>query len=152
MNKSKSHVVLVDPSNMGNIGTIIRTMIGFGINNLAVIGHGADLFNPKVVRASMGAIFKLNFTHYDCFEDYIKENSEHDIYPFMLKGAVTLDSLEIKKDKSFSIVFGNEAAGLSDNFLEYGTSVLIPHQKTIDSLNLTIAAGIAIYEFSLKSK
>lgn len=152
IDRNKNHVVLVNPSNMGNIGTIIRTMVGFGINNLAVIGHGADLFNPKVIRASMGAIFKLKFTHYDCFEDYIKQNAGRNVYPFMLKGAVTLDSLEIKKDKPFSIVFGNEATGLSDDFLNYGTSVLIPHQKTIDSLNLTIAAGIAIYEFSVKSK
>lgn len=152
IDKNKSHVVLVNPSNMGNIGTIIRTMIGFGINDLAVIGHGADLFNPKVIRASMGAIFKLNFTHYDCFEDYIDKNGKRSVYPFMLKGAVTLDSVKVENNRPFSIVFGNEATGLSDDFLNYGTSVLIPHHKTIDSLNLTIAAGIAIYEFSLKSK
>lgn len=150
--KDKNHVVLVNPSNMGNIGTIIRTMIGFGIDNLAVIGHGADIFNPKVIRASMGAIFKLNFKHYDSFEDYMSEFKNHDMYPFMLKGAVTLDKIKVDNEKLFSLIFGNEATGLSDDFLNYGKSVFIPHYNTIDSLNLTIAAGIALYEFSSKIK
>lgn len=146
---NRNHVVLVNPSNMGNVGTIIRTMVGFGIDNLSIIGNGADIFNPKVVRASMGAIFKLKFSHYDSFPEYMKEFSERNIFTFMLKGAKNLNEVKGEKGKLYSLVFGNEATGLGDEFLEYGTSVLIPHHNTIDSLNLTIAAGIAIYEFSV---
>ena len=59
--KNTNHVVLVNPGDMGNMGTIIRTMLGFGYNDLAIIRPGVDVFDPKVVRASMGAIFNINF-------------------------------------------------------------------------------------------
>ena len=55
---------------MGNMGTIIRTCVGFGIKNLAVIEPAVDIFNPKVVRASMGAVFHVNICRYDSFDTY----------------------------------------------------------------------------------
>ena len=54
-----NHVVLVNPSDAGNVGTIIRTAVGFHINNIAVVSPAVDIFDPKVVRASMGAVFHL---------------------------------------------------------------------------------------------
>ena len=66
------HVVLVNPSNMGNLGTIIRSCLGFNIKNIAIIKPGVDFFDPKVVRASMGAIFSCNICYFDTFEDYLK--------------------------------------------------------------------------------
>ena len=57
---SKNHIVLVNPSNMGNLGTIIRSAVGFGILNIAIIKPAVDLFSPKVIRSSMGAIFNVN--------------------------------------------------------------------------------------------
>ena len=60
LDPTADHIVLVNPSDMGNMGTIIRTSIGFGIENLAIIEPGVDVFNPKVVRASMGSLFQLN--------------------------------------------------------------------------------------------
>lgn len=145
--KNNSHVVLVNPSNMGNLGTIIRTCVGFGINNLVLITPCVDIFNPKVIRASMGAIFNLNFSHYDSFDEYLMEYGDRDIYTLMLKGATEISKLDKDKDKKFSLVFGNEATGLDDSFLEVGKSVLIKHNDSIDSLNLPIAVGIAIYAF-----
>lgn len=142
-----SHVVLVNPSNMGNLGTIIRTCVGFGINNLAIIEPCVDIYDPKVIRASMGAVFKLNFCKYNSFDEYYKEYKDREIYTFMLKGATDINKLERRKDKKFSLVFGNEATGLSDSFLEVGTSVLIRHTDNIDSLNLPIAVGIGIFAF-----
>ena len=64
--KNTNHVVLVNPGDMGNMGTIIRTMLGFGYNDLAIIRPGVDVFDPKVVRASMGAIFNINFEYSFC--------------------------------------------------------------------------------------
>ena len=63
----KNHVVLVNPGDMGNLGTIIRSCVGFGITNLAVIEPAVDIFHPKVVRASMGAIFKMKFEYFFVF-------------------------------------------------------------------------------------
>lgn len=147
VDKDNSHIVLVNPSNMGNLGTIIRTCVGFGLNNLVMITPCVDIFNPKVVRASMGAIFNLNFSHYDSFDKYLEEYGDREIYTLMLKGATEISKLKRDKDKKFSLVFGNEATGLDDSFLEIGESILIKHNDTIDSLNLPIAVGIAIYAF-----
>lgn len=145
----RNHVVLVNPSDMGNLGTIIRTSIGFGIEDIAIVRPGVDIFDPKVVRASMGAVFRMNFKYYDDFRDYMSTYN-HDIYTFMLKAKMKLHDANVTSDKPFSLVFGNEGSGLSDEFLDYGTSVIIPHSKNIDSLNLSIAVGLAEYEFTKK--
>jgi len=144
--KEGNHVVLVNPSNMGNLGTIIRTMVGFGINDLAIIAPGVDIFDPKVIRASMRAFFTLHFTYFDSFEDYLKYVNKRNIYPFMLDGAKVIDDVDIKED--YSIVFGNEATGLPSYYHEYGQSVFIKHYDTIDSLNLCNAVSIGLYCFT----
>lgn len=148
LNPNKNHVVLVNPGDMGNLGTIIRTMIGFGIEDLAIIRPGVDIFDPKAVRASMGAMFQIRFHYYDSFEDYLKEHHHH-IYCLMLKGATSIHHIE--KKEPYSVVFGNESSGLPDEFLNYGKSVLIPHTNHIDSLNLSMALGITLYEFTKNS-
>lgn len=141
---SKSHVVLHNPSNAGNMGTIMRSAAGFGITDLVIISPAVDEFDPKTVRASMGAIFRLNISVFDSFEKYMAVCGNREIYPFMLKAKKKLKELSVKAP--FSLVFGNEATGLPDSFLEIGTSVIIPHSNRIDSLNLPIAASIALYE------
>lgn len=145
---SQGHVVLVNPSDMGNMGTIIRTCIGFGIRDLAIIEPAVDVFNPKVVRASMGALFQMRFHRYEDFEQYRAGFSERDLFPFMLKGAVDLQEYHPDREKSYSLVFGNEATGLAEEYAQKGQSIRIRHQDTIDSLNLSMAVGIALYEFT----
>lgn len=147
IDSNKSHVVLVNPSNMGNLGTIIRTCVGFGIKNLALITPCVDIYDPKVVRASMGAVFNLNFSHYSSFDEYLSNNSRRNIYTLMLKGSTDINKLERDKSETFSLVFGNEATGLDDSFLDKGKSILIRHTDNIDSLNLPVAVGISIYDF-----
>ena len=142
-----SHIVLVNPSNMGNMGTIIRTLTGFGLSDLAIISPGVDIFDPKVIRASMGAIFKINFKYYDSFDEYYNNFIKHKFYTFMLNVAISLKEVNHDISESFSLIFGNEATGLNDSFAHIGTSIIIKHTDRIDSLNLTIAAGIAMYQF-----
>ena len=55
---------------MGNLGTILRSCLGFGMKDIAIIKPGVDIFDPKVVRASMGSIFSLNISYFNSFEDY----------------------------------------------------------------------------------
>lgn len=143
----ESHIVLVNPGNMGNMGTIIRTLTGFGLSNLAIISPGVDIFDPKVVRASMGSLFRINYKYFDSFDAYKENFNNHKIYTFMLDGAKSLKDVKHDEDTVFSLVFGNEATGLDSSFAKAGTSVLIKHTDRIDSLNLTIAAGIAMYHF-----
>ena len=149
LSMDRPHVVLVNPSDMGNLGTIIRTAVGFGIPDLAIIRPGAAICHPKTVRASMGSLFRLNFQYFDSFAEYKRAYGEdRKIYPFMLKGSVGLDQLQKDEGELYSLIFGNEATGLPDEFLGEGQSVRIRHTDNIDSLNLSLAAGIAIYEFT----
>lgn len=148
MDDKASHIVLHNPSNAGNMGTIMRSATGFGVTDMVIIRPAVDPFDPKTVRASMGAIFRMNVTEFDSFEEYKKVCGEREIYPFMLKAKKKLPEAEFKKP--FSLVFGNEATGLADSFLDEGTSVIIPHSDRIDSLNLPIAASIALYEATKK--
>lgn len=142
------HIVLVNPSNMGNLGTIIRTAIGFGIHDIAMIEPAADIYNPKVVRASMGALFHMNFKYFDSFEDYAAKYTEHAFFPFMLDADKTLVQGIYQGVKPFSLIFGNEATGLDAKFHEFGTSVLIPQSSEVDSLNITVAVAVASYVFT----
>ena len=149
LSMDRPHVVLVNPSDMGNLGTIIRTAVGFGIPDLAIIRPGAAICHPKTVRASMGSLFRLNFQYFDSFAEYKRAYGEdRKMYPFMLKGSVGLDQLQRDEGELYSLIFGNEATGLPDEFLGEGQSVRIRHTDNIDSLNLSLAAGIAIYEFT----
>ena len=141
LDKNSNHIVLVNPSNAGNLGTIIRTSVGFNMNNLAIIKPAVDIFDPKAVRASMGALFNLNFALFDSFSDYDKLYNRN-YYPFMLKAKQKLKDVEFTSP--YSLIFGNEATGLPNEFLNYN-SVIIPHSNTIDSLNLPIAVSIALY-------
>ncbi len=145
INYNENSICLVNPSNAGNLGTIIRTCAGFNIKNLIIIEPAVDIFNPKVVRASMGAIFNINFKYFKSFEDY-KKLTNNAFYPFMLKGSTNLHVVD--KKNPYTLIFGNEATGLDDSYLNIGTPVRINHTNNIDSLNLDNAVSIAVYEFT----
>ncbi|MDD4773835.1 MAG: TrmH family RNA methyltransferase [Eubacteriales bacterium] len=148
----RPHIVLVNPSDMGNLGTIIRTVLGFGYYNLAIITPAADMWNPKTVRASMGAFFKLNISCYDGFDRYRASFPDHRLFPFMLNGAARLSFEDCPETGLFSLIFGNESSGLDDSFLGVGQPVFIPQTDLVDSLNLAAAVSVGAYTFSLKNK
>lgn len=143
----ETHVALVKPSDAGNLGTIMRTMLGFGIKNLAVIGDAADVYDPRTVRASMGAIFSLNISLFGTWEEYAKAHTENK-YLFMLDGRSKPLSADIRPTAPYALVFGNEATGLPPELAEAGTPVIIKHTKDIDSLNLPQAVAIGLYEIT----
>jgi TrmH family RNA methyltransferase len=147
MDAERNHVALVNPADMGNLGTIARTMIGFGFDQLAVIRPAADLFDPKAIRASMGAIFQLSFETFDTFEAY-RAAYPRTIYALMTDGAVSIHAARF--EAPYALVFGNESSGLPESFASMGTSISIPHSDRVDSLNLSIAVGIALYEAARK--
>ena len=148
LNAQTAHIVLHHPSDAGNLGTILRTALGFGYRDLALIGPCTDVFHPHVVRASMGAMFSLRVREYPDFESYRADFPSHAAYPFMLDGSVTLEeALASPPPRPFCLIFGNEGAGLPGEFSRIGTPVRIEHSREIDSLNLGIAAAIGMYRF-----
>ena len=106
---------------MGNRGTMRRTMLWFGYLHFVIIRPAVDIFDPKVILTSIGAIFHLNIQYYDNFESYYQEYKYHEFYPFMLKGAKNIH--QISTNNVHSLVFGNESSGLDDTYLNYGQSV-----------------------------
>lgn len=141
---SGNHIVLVNPSDAGNVGTIIRTATGLGIDNIAIIKPSVDIYDPKVIRASMGAIFHVNIQMFANIDEYRQNFSNH-LYAFMLDGAKSIR--EVVPKKPFSLIFGNEASGLLKDYADFCETVLIPQTKNIDSYSLPISAGIAMYDF-----
>jgi TrmH family RNA methyltransferase len=113
------------------------------MKNLVIINPGVDVFDPKVIRASQGALFQMNVSSFNSFGEYAKVFKNH-AYPFMLDGKESLEKVDFQAP--YALIFGNEGAGLDDWFTDMGTSVKIPQSDTIDSLNLAISVGIVLYK------
>jgi TrmH family RNA methyltransferase len=141
---SNNHVVLVQPVSMGNLGTIMRSMIGFGKYDLALIEPTADPFDPKVVRASMGAVFQLRIQIFRDIDDYRNTLENYNFYPLMTDGKHLLQDTIFRSP--YAIIFGAETSGLSEEFNQLGTSIRIPQNKMIDSLNLGVSVSVTLYQ------
>lgn len=146
--KKGNHLLLVNPSDAGNLGTIVRTATGFGLTEIAIVRQAVDFYDPRVIRATMGAAFHVKVEYFDTIEDYRKRFPENHLYAFMLQASRPLPEVVAGKEEPFSLVFGNEATGLPDRYAEFCSAVIIKHSHDIDSLNLPMAAGIAMYEFT----
>jgi TrmH family RNA methyltransferase len=142
----RDHVVLFRPQFGGNVGTVIRTMVGFGIEDLAMVRPAPDLMAPDVVRASMGAVFRLRWTEFEDLDAYRRAFGGHSLYCFTPDGDVSVEALAPRRP--FSLVFGSEGAGLPAAVRTLGATVRIGHCSAIDSLNLGVAVGIALHRCS----
>ncbi len=140
-----NHVVLVSPAGMGNLGTILRAMLGFGFQDLAIIQPAADIFHPEVVRASMGALFQLRFSRFPDFDTY-RSSYPRNWYPLLTDGDTPLPQAHL--EPPYGLVFGNESAGLPPVFKTLGTGLRIPQNERIDSLNLAVSVSVTLYQAS----
>ena len=141
------HAVLCQISDSGNLGTAMRSLLGFGIRDVALIRPCVDVFEPHALRASMGAFYKLRVHTYDRFDDYRAAHPDRPLFPFMLDGAIPLNAAARGAKPPFSLVFGNEQTGLPPEFAQLGQSVMIPQSSEIDSLNLAVAVSVGSYVF-----
>jgi len=140
-------LILEDTADPGNLGTIMRTAEAAGVTGV-IMGKGTvDIFNPKVVRSTMGSIFRLPFAYVDDLKAVILGLKRDGIsfYATHLKGK------ESYRDISYSdkagILIGNEARGLSDEIANLAdTYVIIPMQGKVESLNAAVAAALMMYE------
>ena len=140
-------LVLEDTADPGNLGTIMRTAEAAGVTGV-IMGKGTvDIFNPKVVRSTMGSIFRLPFAYEEDLKETIKELKKQGIsfYATHLKGEKSYKDIKYS-DKS-AILVGNEARGLSYDVADLAdTYVLIPMQGKVESLNAAVAAALMMYE------
>ena len=144
-----NEIILVNPSDSGNLGTIMRSAVAFGFNKMTIVLPGIDPYDPKVIRASMGAVFHLKIVVKESVEEL--NNTLSSAFAFILdKNAKPLESINPDQSTdSISLVFGNEAAGLPKDFCEKtgATPVYIQQSENVDSLNLGVAASIAMHWF-----
>ena len=134
---------LQDP---GNVGTLIRSALAFNYDKIYVSESTVDVYNEKVIRASQGAIFKINVVKKELSEIYrILKNNEFEILVTSLtNNSIYLEEME-KKEK-FAIVLGNEGNGVSEVSLKNATSIVkIRMSDKIDSLNVAVAGSIIMY-------
>ncbi len=143
----KSFLLLDDLRDPGNLGTIIRTAEGAGMSGVILSKESVDLFNPKVVRSTMGAIFRVPFIYVEDLPGTIHTMKERGIsvYGTMMEGSQCYDSVDYTQP--FGIVIGNEANGISQEVGDCLTGrIRIPMEGKLESLNAAIAAAVVMYE------
>ena len=139
-------VAIVAPQDPGNLGTILRTLDAVGADGLILLDGGVDLYHPKVVRASMGAIFWKPIVRVN-FNDFIAWTSEHayKLIGTSARGRSDLESLNLETD-NWMLRLGNEQKGRSpEQISACDMLVSLPMRGRGTSLNLAVAAGILLY-------
>ncbi|MCQ2535637.1 MAG: RNA methyltransferase [Lachnospiraceae bacterium] len=146
----KSNALLIFLENLqdpGNLGTIMRTAEAAGCAGIIADKNTVDLFNPKVVRSTMGAIYRMPFVSVESLDDAVKKAKDKGVkfYAAHLKGKKTCYECDYKTSTAFLI--GNEGNGLTDAAADLADEkILIPMDGKAESLNAAMATGILVYE------
>ena len=140
-------LALDDIQDPGNLGTILRTADSVGLKQILVSKGTADSYNPKVVRSTMGAIFRVKVIECEILKDVLKDlqSKEYKVMTTSLKAKETIYETDYKKK---IIVIGNEANGVSKEILNLADEkVIIPMLGKTESLNVSVATGVILYEY-----
>ena len=140
-------LALDDIQDPGNLGTILRTADSVGLKQILVSKGTADAYNPKVVRSTMGAIFRIKIIECENLENKLKE-LQQDNYKILVTSLQAKQSIYDVKYNKTVIVIGNEANGVSENIQKMADKkVKIPMLGKTESLNASVATGIILYEY-----
>lgn len=134
-------------SDPGNLGTLIRTCEWFGVDALLLDDQCVDVYNSKVVQATMGSILRLSIVTTSVKEiiKYCKSNA----IPVLVADLNGTPIQEFRSPEKWALVVGSESHGVSEQFVEASaTRLTIPSMGSAESLNASIAAGIALFALS----
>lgn len=140
-------VLLEDLQDPGNVGTILRTAEGAGVDGVIMTRNCVDIYNPKTIRSTMGSIYRVPFFIIDDLDRTLEVLREYEITTFAahLKGKNDYDRENYRRGTA--ILIGNEGNGLSDHLSEQADCLVkIPMCGQLESLNAAMAAGIFMYE------
>ena len=143
-------LILENLQDPGNLGTIIRSSVAFGIDTIILSKDCVDFYNFKVLRASEGMVFNINIVIKD-LTSVIPElkNKGYKVYTTNVVNGTNVR--EIIKPEKYAIVMGNEGNGVTTDIANMcDESIYIPMNNTCESLNVGIATSIILYEFSQK--
>ncbi len=142
-------LILENIQDPGNLGTMLRSSEGAGVTGVILSKGSADVYNPKVIRSTMGSIFRMPFMYVDNLPAFVEKLSERGIktYAAHLKGKRNYDKFDYTKPTAFLI--GNEGNGLSKETADAASEyVLIPMKGQVESMNAATSAAILTFEAS----
>ena len=142
-----THFLLLDGvQDPGNLGTILRSSLAFGVDTVILSEDSCDLYNDKVIRASEGAIFKLNILRED-LKLSIKNLKELSIpiYGTDVTGGESVDKIT---KGSYAVIMGSEGNGVKTEIKELADKNIYIKIKDVESLNVAVATSIILYELS----
>lgn len=143
--KEDLYLILDNIQDPGNLGTIIRTADSINLKQIIIPKGSADPYNPKVVRSSMGAIFRVKIIETEELSQTVKEMKKHKIKILATDLRTDKSIYDVSYEKS-AIVIGNEANGVSRDVLNLADeSIKIPMLGKTESLNAAVATGIILY-------
>lgn len=134
------------PEKPGNIGAILRTADAANVDAVIIANPKTDLYNPNIIRSSVGCLFtnQIATGTTETIISFLKANNIN-IYAAILQESVAYHTQDFTKPTA--IVVGTEATGLSQEWRDHATqNIIIPMQGAIDSMNVSVAAGILIFE------
>lgn len=146
MNTKKSLLFLDGIQDPGNMGTIIRTADAFSMDGIIIREGSVDPYNPKVIRSTMGSIFRMPLYYSKGIDELEKLKSKGvNIYSTALGGSIPIYSVDFKED--FVLIIGNESKGASEEVFSLSDKLIkIPMTGKAESLNAAVAASIIMYE------
>ena len=147
----KKVLLLDDIQDPGNLGTIIRSSVAFNVDSIVMSLNTVDLYNPKVIRSTQGMIFKINLIKDDLERVIEKLKSENiPIYTTNVNGGENIKN--INSTDSYGLIMGNEGNGVKDEISALADrKIYIPMNSKVESLNVSVAASILLYELGDKN-
>ncbi|MCH5166500.1 MAG: RNA methyltransferase [Erysipelotrichales bacterium] len=147
--KIEGNVLILDNiQDPGNLGTIIRSAVAFGIDTIIASNNTVDVYNTKVLRGSEGMFFHLNYI-IDDLNNVLSNLKGYEILTTNVKNGEDIANLDI--NKPYALIVGNEGAGVSQKIASYANKTLyIPMNDVCESLNVAIATSIILYEINKK--
>jgi len=148
---AKKVILLEGIKDAGNLGTIIRTAVGFGADAVVLYGDTIDLYNPKCVRSAVGNLWKIPVFSIDSI-DILKEYfGDFDRIATLPNGKNTVMLKDYNKQDKTLVMFGSEADGLSDKLIKYATTNLkIEMSEKVESLNLSVSAAVVMHKLFIR--
>ncbi|OOB80073.1 MAG: hypothetical protein BEN19_06795 [Epulopiscium sp. Nuni2H_MBin003] len=141
------YLVLENIQDPGNLGSIIRTAYGLGVEAIFLTKGCVDVYSPKVVRATMSVLSNITIVKDYQIEDYIEylKNKKVVIFATNLEGAVPVYETDFLQKTA--LIIGNEANGISEYAKKNAdVNVKIPMKTNLESLNVAVATSICLYE------
>ena len=130
----------------GNLGTIIRSSVAFGVNTIVLSPDTVDLYNPKVIRASEGMFCHINIITMD-LEETISTIKSKNIPVYGTNVVNGSDVSSITDKTSYALVMGNEGNGVKEHIQDLcDKNLYIPMKENCESLNVGVACSILLYE------